>query len=84
MNDPPQVVNGSNVTAWVKEYTLQYSSDGETYNGYYFDKDLKVKKNCILQNLKILTPGLNVGEFVDFSAFQMYNIATYIVSVVFY
>ena len=44
MNDPPQVVNGSNVTAWVKEYTLQYSSDGETYNGYYLDKDLKVKK----------------------------------------
>jgi len=42
MNDPPQVVNGTNVTAWVKEYTLQYSSDGETYNGYYFDKDLKV------------------------------------------
>jgi len=42
MNDPPQNVNGSNVTAWVKDYTLQYSSDGETYNGYYFDKDLKI------------------------------------------
>ncbi|XP_078343675.1 uncharacterized protein LOC144629317 isoform X2 [Oculina patagonica] len=42
MNDPPEVVNGSAVTSWVKEYTLEYSSDGETYNGYYFDKDLKV------------------------------------------
>lgn len=76
MNDPPQVVNGSNVTAWVKEYTLQYSSDGETYNGYFFGKDLKVKKYCILQILKILEPGLNLGEFVHFSAFQIYNLAT--------
>ena len=84
MNDPPQVVNGSNVAAWVKEYTLQYSSDGETYNGYYFDKDLKVKKYCILQNLKIFTPGLNVGELVNFSAFQMYTTQQQIASVVFY
>ena len=42
MFDPPQVVNGSNITSWVKEYSLEYSSDGDTYNGYYFDKDLKV------------------------------------------
>jgi len=42
MFDPPQVVNGSNITSWVKEYSLEYSSDGDTYNGYYFDKDLKI------------------------------------------
>ena len=43
LNDPSEVVNGPNNTSWVKEYTLQYSSDGETYNGYYFDKKLKVR-----------------------------------------
>lgn len=42
LNDPSEVVNGPNITSWVKEYTLQYSSDGETYNGYYFDKKLKI------------------------------------------
>jgi len=42
MFDPPQVVNGSNITSWVKEYSLEYSSDGDTYSGYYFDKDLKI------------------------------------------
>lgn len=44
LNDPPEVVNGTNITSWVKEYTLQYSSDGETYNGYYFHKVLKARK----------------------------------------
>ncbi|XP_073229209.1 uncharacterized protein [Porites lutea] len=42
LNDPPKEVNGSNINSWVKEYSLEYSSDGKTYNGYYFDKDLKV------------------------------------------
>ena len=46
MNDPPKVVNGSYITSWVKKYSLEYSSDGETYNGYYFDKDLKVGIFC--------------------------------------
>lgn len=43
LNDPPKEVNGSNINSWVKEYSLEYSSDGKTYNGYYFDKDLKVR-----------------------------------------
>jgi len=43
LNDPPKVVNESNIKSWVKEYSLEYSSDGKTYNGYYFDKDLKVR-----------------------------------------
>ena len=46
MKDPSNVVNGSDITSWVKEYSLEYSSDGETYNGYYFNKDLKVYKRC--------------------------------------
>lgn len=43
MNDPPSVKDGSITTSWVKKYSLEYSSDGETYNGYYFNKDLKVE-----------------------------------------
>lgn len=42
MNDPPSVKDGSITTSWVKKYSLEYSSDGETYNGYYFNKDLKI------------------------------------------
>ena len=45
LHDPPKVVNGSNITSWVKEYSLEYSSDGDTYNGYFYQKDLKVSQS---------------------------------------
>ena len=43
MSDPPTAPGGSDITSWVKTYSLEYSSDGNTYNGYYFNQGLKVK-----------------------------------------
>lgn len=42
MSDPPTAAGGSDITSWVKTYSLEYSSDDVTYNGYYFNKDLKI------------------------------------------
>lgn len=61
MSDPPTAPGGSDITSWVKTYSLEYSSDGNTYNGYYFNQDLKVSSNVIPLTGNMMITFIEIG-----------------------